>query len=223
MDFFESAYRGGPPPWDIGRPQKEFVELVRRGEITGSVLDIGCGTGEHALFFAGEGHEVWGIDSAPLAIQKAKEKAAERGLKVHFLVLDALHMSELIRKFDTGRETAEQVPDQEKTAERVPDQEKTAKQFSTATDSGLFHTLSDEDRPVFVDALAAVLSPGGRYFMLCFSDLEPAGYGPRRITQAEIRENFRDGWTINYIRPATFESRTRDEGPRAWLSSITRK
>jgi len=64
MDFFTSAYTG-TPPWDIGHPQKEFVGLVRRGEITGSVLDIGCGTGEHALFFASEGHEAWGIDSAP--------------------------------------------------------------------------------------------------------------------------------------------------------------
>jgi hypothetical protein len=45
MDFFDSAY-GGTPPWNIGRPQKEFVELVRRGEITGSVLDIGCGRGD---------------------------------------------------------------------------------------------------------------------------------------------------------------------------------
>jgi cyclopropane fatty-acyl-phospholipid synthase-like methyltransferase len=189
MDFFDSAYQG-TPPWDIGRPQKEFVELVRRGEITGSVLDIGCGTGEHALFFAGEGHEVCGIDSAPLAIRKAREKAAGRGLRVNFLVLNALDLSSLNRKFDT------------------------------ATDSGLFHTLSDEDRPLFVESLAAVLSPGGRYFMLCFSELEPAGYGPRRITQDEIREAFRDGWTINYIRPATFESRTRAEGPRAWLSSI---
>ena len=87
MDFFDSAYQG-TPPWDIGRPQKEFVELVRRGEITGSVLDIGCGTGEHALFFAGEGLEVWGIDSAPAAIQKAQEKASQRGLPVHFYVLD---------------------------------------------------------------------------------------------------------------------------------------
>ena len=55
MDFSGSAYRG-TPPWDIGRPQKEFVELVWRGEITGSVLDMGCGKGEHALFFAGEGY-----------------------------------------------------------------------------------------------------------------------------------------------------------------------
>jgi cyclopropane fatty-acyl-phospholipid synthase-like methyltransferase len=233
MSFFDSAYRGGPPPWDIGRPQKEFIGLVKRGEITGSVLDIGCGTGDHALFFAGEGHEVWGIDSTPLAIEKARKKAAERGLRVHFLVLDALHMSELIRKFDTGRETATQVPDQEKTAKQFADQEKTAKQFadqektakqfSTVTDSGLFHTLSDEDRPVFVENLAAVLSPAGKYFMLCFSDLEPGGYGPRRITQAEIRDTFREGWTINYIRPAVFESRTRAEGSRAWLSSIKKK
>ena len=192
MDFFDSAYRG-TPPWDIGRPQKEFVELVRRGEITGSVLDIGCGTGEHALFFAGEGYEVWGIDSAPMAIQKAGEKAAGRGLQVHFLVLNALVLSTLNRKFDT------------------------------ATDSGLFHTLSDEDRPVFVENLTAILSPAGKYFMLCFSELEPVGYGPRRVTEREIRDSFRDGWTINYIRPAVFESRTRVEGPRAWLSSISRK
>jgi cyclopropane fatty-acyl-phospholipid synthase-like methyltransferase len=193
MSFFDSAYKGGPPPWDIGRSQREFIDLVKRGEITGSVLDIGCGTGENALFFAQEGHEVWGIDSTPLAIQKAKEKAAERGLQAHFLVLDALHLTGLNRK------------------------------FSTVTDSGLFHTLSDEDRPVFVENLAAVLSPAGKYFMLCFSDLEPAGYGPRRITHAEIRSTFRDGWTINYIRPATFESRTRKEGSRAWLSSLSKK
>jgi cyclopropane fatty-acyl-phospholipid synthase-like methyltransferase len=192
MDFFDSAYRG-TPPWDIGRPQKEFVELVRSGEITGSVLDIGCGTGEHALFFAGEGHEVWGVDATPLAIQKAQEKAKKRGLPVHFLVLDALDLSRLNRNFDT------------------------------ATDSGLFHTLSDEDRPVFVDNLAAVLSPAGNYFMLCFSELEPGGYGPRRITKREIQDSFQDGWSVNYIRPAIFESRTRTEGSRAWFSSISKK
>jgi hypothetical protein len=73
-----------------------------------------------------------------------------------------------------------------------------------------------------VENLAAVLAPAGKYFMLCFSDLEPGGYGPRRVSQKEIRDSFRDGWSINYIRPAVFESRTRAEGPRAWLSSISR-
>jgi cyclopropane fatty-acyl-phospholipid synthase-like methyltransferase len=112
---------------------------------------------------------------------------------VQFLVLNALDLSRLNRKFDT------------------------------ATDSGLFHTLSDEDRPVFVDNLAAILSPAGNYFMLCFSELEPGGYGPRRITEREIQDSFRDGWSINYIRPAIFESRFRAQGSRAWLSSISKK
>ena len=192
MDFFDSAYRG-TPPWDIGRPQKEFTELVRRGEIIGSVLDIGCGSGDNALFFAQEGYDVWGIDSSPLAIEKAQEKGAQRGLTVHFLVLNALELTRLNRTFDT------------------------------ATDSGLFHTLSDEDRPIFAKSLADILSRAGNYFMLCFSDREPAGYGPRRITEREIRETFSDGWSIRSIRPATFESNTRARGPYAWLSSITKK
>jgi len=97
------------------------------------------------------------------------------------------------------------------------------RRFDTATDSGFFHTLSDEDRPVFADTLAAALPSGGKYFMLCFCDLEPGNYGPRRVTQQEIRDTFRDGWSVNYIRPAVFESRTRAEGPRAWLSSISKK
>jgi cyclopropane fatty-acyl-phospholipid synthase-like methyltransferase len=192
MDFFDAAYQD-TPPWDIGRPQKEFVELERRGEITGTVLDIGCGTGEHALFFAAEGHEVWGIDSSPLAIRKAREKAEAREIDVHFLVLDALDLTKLERKFDT------------------------------ATDSGLFHTLSDADRPVFADNLSAILPHGGTYFMLCFSDLEPGEYGPRRIAREEIQNSFRNGWSINYIRPAVFESRNRTEGPRAWLSLISKR
>lgn len=192
MDFFDTAYRGRPP-WDTGRPQREFVDLSRRGELSGSVLDIGCGTGENALFFAGEGHEVWGIDSAPAAIAKAQEKAGERGLPAHFLVMDARDLVRLGREFDT------------------------------VTDCGFFHTLSDEDRPLFVRDLAAVLPHGGNYFMLCFSELEPGGYGPRRVTQEEIRSGFCSGWTVRYIRPAVFESHTRAAGSRAWFSSISKK
>ena len=58
--------------------------------------------------------------------------------------------------------------------------------------------------------------------MLAFSELEPGGYGPRRVTHEEIRAAFSDGWRIDWIRPAVFEGRGRPEGSRAWLSSITR-
>ncbi len=48
--------------------------------------------------------------------------------------------------------------------------------------------------------------------MLCFSDLEPGGYGPRRISEREIQESFRDGWSINYIGRGLW-SRTRARDP----------
>ncbi len=191
MDFFEKAYRGRPP-WDIGRPQREFVLLEESGEIVGEVLDVGCGTGDNVLYLASRGHDVWGVDSVPAAVETARKKAEDRGLAATFLVKDALHLHEIGRTFDT------------------------------VIDSGLFHTLSDPDRPRFVRILSMALKPGGTYFMLAFSDLEPAGYGPRRITKKEIADTFSDGWRINWIRPAVFESHTRPEGSRAWLSSISR-
>ncbi len=191
MDFFEKAYRG-KPPWDIGRAQREFVHLEESGEISGDVLDVGCGTGENALYLAARGHEVWGVDSVPAAIETARRKAEERSLTAIFLVQDTLHLDQIGRTFDT------------------------------VIDSGFFHTLSDPDRLRFVRNLSVVLKPRGTYFMLAFSDLEPAGYGPRRITKKEIIDAFSDGWRINWIRAAVFESHTRTEGSRAWLSSITK-
>ena len=192
MDFFEQVYRGSPP-WEIGRPQREFVALEESGEIAGDVLDVGCGTGENALFLAERGHAVWGVDSAPSAIELARRKAQERGLAATFLVQNALHLQEPGRTFET------------------------------VIDSGLFHTLSDAERPGFARSLAGVLRPGGTYVMLAFSELEPGEYDlPRRLSQEEIRATFSDGWRVDRIRPAVFESRIRPDGSRAWLSSITR-
>jgi SAM-dependent methyltransferase len=191
MTFFNESYKG-TPPWDLGRPQAEFVRLVEDGKIRGRTLDVGCGTGENAIFFAGLGLEVWGLDGAPLAIEKAKMKASERGASVTFLVGDALRLETLNQRFDT------------------------------ITDSGLFHVFSDEERILFVKSLRSALNEGGTYFMLCFSDKEPAGWGgPRRVSPDEIRATFRDGWKIDWIREARFESTFHEDGGRALLSSIT--
>src|SRR3954452_5824605 len=93
---FESAYTG-KPPWDIDRPQKSLVEVADR--VTGDVLDAGCGTGENALFFAGRGHPVLGIDFLEGPIQEARRKARERGLEAEFARRDALTLSTLDRAF----------------------------------------------------------------------------------------------------------------------------
>lgn len=188
---FDSAY-AGTPPWDIGRPQKEIVRLVRDGEIQGEVLDAGCGTGENALYFCRLGHETLGIDASRAAIEKAQAKARERGLDATFLVHDAIHLQRLKRAFDT------------------------------IVDAGLFHVFSDRERQLYAAGLASVLRPGGTYFMLCLSEQEPVDWGgPRRVRQAEIRELFAKKWEVNYIREAKFEINQRPDAA-AWLASITR-
>ncbi len=195
---FEHAYTGRPP-WDIAGPQPAFVALENAGEIQGSVLDVGCGTGEIALYLASRGHEVVGLDFVPVAIERAKAKARERGSNATFLVGDALKLDELGRSFDS------------------------------AVDSGLFHTFGDADRSRYVAGLAHVVRPGGVFHLLCFSDQEPPGNGPRRVTQAEIRAAFHDGWTVETIRESRFQttdspgaSSTGPAEPKAWLARIRR-
>jgi len=180
------------PPWDIGRPQGEITRLAEEGAIRGAVLDAGCGTGENALFLADLGFEVTGIDSAGAAIRKAKEKSSERRVPAVFLEWDALELSKLGKRFDT------------------------------VIDCGLFHVFSDEERTLYVEGLRSVLVPGGSLRMLCFSEMEPGDWGPRRVTQHEIREAFVRGWMVDSIREACFETNLGAEGCRGWLSSITR-
>ena len=192
---FASAYEG-KPSWDLGRPQKPFVEIA--DQITGTVLDAGCGTGDNALFFAQRGQPVVGIDFVEFPIMEARRQAEELGVDVEFLQMDALKLPSLNRQFDS------------------------------VIDCGLFHVLSDADRRAYVAALLSVTKLGGRLFLMCFSDEEPAGPGPRRISQDEIRAAFADGWTLESIRPSHFEPNPHsnetfvDGGPRAWFAVIQR-
>ena len=182
----------GTPPWDIGAPQPAFAHLAADGRLRGRVLDAGCGTGEHVLLAASVGCEAVGLDIAPSAIRLAEAKATERRLQARFIVGDARHLGSLGERFDV------------------------------VLDCGLFHVFDDEDRPPFVESLAQVVRPGGRYFMLCFSDDEPPGWGPRRITQAEILTAFATGWDVESIEPTELRVTIRTEPVRAWFATIRR-
>ncbi len=189
---FEWAYRSGEPPWDIGRPQPAIVRLAEEGVIAGAVLDVGCGTGENAIYLASFGLDVVGADAAPTAIERARAKSTQRGIPVTFRVADALALDGLGRTFDV------------------------------AIDCGLFHTFSDPDRLRFERSLHASLRTAARYFLLCFSEQEPGDMGPRRVTEREIRETFARGWTVEAIVEERFATRWGENGASAWLASLTR-
>jgi cyclopropane fatty-acyl-phospholipid synthase-like methyltransferase len=193
---WDEAYTAGAPaPWDIGRPQSAFVRLAEQGLLSGRVLDAGCGTGEHTLLAASHGADAIGVDVSPRAIERARAKAAERGVSARFEVADALRLEDLGLTFDT------------------------------IIDSGVFHVFDDENRARYVASLASVLCSGGHCYLMCFSDRQPGTSGPRRVRRDELRAAFSDGWTITSIEAETFELNEPGLGipfAQAWLAAIQR-
>ena len=169
----------GTPPWDIGHSQPVFEALINNREIKpGRALDTGCGRGDNAIMLAINGCDVAGIDIVEDAIKDAKVKAIKHHVKVNFVVGNVLQMD----RFFTEAE------------------------FDIVIDSGLFHVMTDEERPVFAWQIHRVLKPSGKYFMLSFSDKEPEGYGPRRISKAEIEHTFTPFFNIIYIKDSALDS-----------------
>jgi ubiquinone/menaquinone biosynthesis C-methylase UbiE len=183
------------PPWDVGYPQPVFVKLVEEGEIKpGRVLDAGCGTGENALMLAKNGYSVTGIDVTKDAITKAQVKADKRNLKVDFIIGNVLKLDENIG----------------------------TREFDTVIDSGLFHVMTDEERPIYVKQLHRVLKDGGKYFMMCFSDKEPGEWGPRRVSKLEIERSLMPWFKIEYIKDALFDTRVHRGKAKAYLVSAVK-
>ncbi len=180
---------GGEEPLLV---QPEVEQLEEGGAFRGSVLEVGCGAGAHALLLAERGHPVLGVDGSPLAVERARAGAAARGLRVRFAVCPPHGLAGLRERFDT------------------------------ALDAGVLHKLADAERRPYAEALAEALASGSTLHLLCVSDAEPPGPGPRRLAEWDIRSTFRGLFVVSAIRPARYLLRPGDGGASAWLATLTR-
>ncbi|MDA8043858.1 MAG: class I SAM-dependent methyltransferase [Actinomycetota bacterium] len=191
---WDDSYAGVPPPWDIGRPQPAFMRLAEAGALTGALLDAGCGTGEHTILAARHKASALGIDLSRRAIQIARNKAADCDVHPRFEVLDALRVESLAQTFDT------------------------------IVDSGLFHIFDDDARARYVTAMHAVLRRGGHLHLMCFSDHQPGDWGPRRVSEHELRTAFGSGWRIDSLARDSFDINPGlgTATAEAWLANVVR-
>ena len=170
-------------PWHMESPPDILVDLVRSGKMLPCrAIDLGCGAGNYALFLAGAGFEMTGVDISSRAIEIARENAAKRGIRCTFLVADLLGDLHEIRD-----------------------------PYEFAYDWEVLHHIFPEDRERYVRNVHRILRPGGKYLSVCFSDEDPqfGSSGKYRKTplgttlyfssEDELRDLFRPFFTIRSL------------------------
>ena len=145
-------------PWNIETPPQLLVELVDSGKVQPcKVIDLGCGAGNYAIYLAGRGFEVTGVDCSPTAIRIARENAERKSVKCSFFVAD------VVDEMDEVNQT-----------------------WDFAYDWGLLHHIFPEQRQKYVDNVCRILNPEGKYLSLCFSEKDTSFQGAEKLRKTPL-------------------------------------
>ena len=188
-NHWEERYRTGSIPWDRGRPDFSLTDTVTKRPIRScEALEIGCGTGDSAIWLAQNNFTVTGCDVSENAVQKAREKASNANVKCTFFMADFLN-------------------------DEVP-----GAPFGFVFDRGCFHSFdSGEDRHKFAKNVAFHLKKGGLWLSIVGSaDDPPRDHGPPRRTATDIVTAVEPYFEILSLNSSYFAS-NRPKPPRAWV------
>jgi ubiquinone/menaquinone biosynthesis C-methylase UbiE len=166
--LFKTLYRLGFAPWD-GHPLPKSLKDLIEGDTAlppGTALDIGCGTGDNAIYLAKHGWQVTGVDYVEKPVNKARAKAEANNVTATFVRADATRLST----------------------------EGIGTNFSLVVDNGCIHGMNAEDRDAYVREVTAVAAPDARLLLVEF--IAGASFGVPGIEPAEVKRRFADGWTL---------------------------
>ncbi|OMC35160.1 methyltransferase type 12 [Mycolicibacterium fortuitum] len=137
--LFRWLYRLGFTPWDGHPLAHSLIGLVEGGGLRpGAALDLGCGTGDNAVYLARHGWRVTGVDYVAKPLKTARAKAA--GLPVLFVKADVTQLS--TSSIGAG--------------------------FDLIIDSGCLHGMSADDRDAYVREVSAVAAPDAQLLIVAF-------------------------------------------------------
>jgi len=187
-DRWEQRYAKDDIPWDLGAPDPYLHAFVSDYAIqTGSVLEIGCGTGTNAVWMAQQGLDVYATDVSPTAVARAKTTVEAAGVDCVVKRLDFLH-------------------------DPLPE-----RRFDVVYDRAVFHVFRPvAERERFVQRAAQSLVPGGLWHSLLGSTDGPdRDVGPPRRSAVEIATAIEPFFEILTLKAVAFDQ-GRFGDVRAW-------
>jgi SAM-dependent methyltransferase len=164
---YRVLYRLGITPWERDTVPTPLAELSAQYRSPGRALDIGCGTGRDAVYLAGRGWAVTGVDSVPRALDAAKQRAHTSSVDVNWVRGDVTRLQTL----------------------------GIGKDYELLVDRGCFHGLADSEREQYAEGVAAVAAPGARLLMFAFQP-RSRGLGPRGITSDQVTHHLGRAWEL---------------------------
>jgi SAM-dependent methyltransferase len=174
---WERRYREGDSPWDTGRPSTELQRVLAEDEIAPCrCIELGCGTGTNAVWLAQQGFDVTAVDISPLAIDRARGRAAAARVAVRWLVADVLDPPNL------------------------------GAPYRFFFDRGCYHVVRRGDVQSFLHTLDRITEPETLGLVLTGNAREPHDPGPPVVDEESLRQELGQLFRIVWLREFRFDS-----------------
>jgi len=195
IDRWDRVYRkSGPAPWDVGKPATELVKAVEKGTLK---------PGKAVVLGCGTGTNAIYL--------------ASKGFTVTAIDVAPTALTLAEAKAYKARVSVRWVLASVLAPPKLGP-------FDVMFDRGCYHGVRRVNAKGFVAAAAAMCKPGGKFLIIAGNANEARHYGPPRVKEKEIRDEFAPSFDIESLRETRFDTRTAGgKGPLAWSIMLRRK